>query len=171
MKYKISEKRKEKKNFPCPIPNSTRSGFTLLELLIVIAILAIIIASVLPSLINFSRSSLLNTETQEAVTLINRARLLSVSSKNDNRFGVHFEAGKLVLFQGAIYTTGVSTNEEHVFDTRLTSTTTINGGGSEVLFAKVTGSTSQNATTTLFVVGTTASTTILIRQTGVATIY
>lgn len=154
------------------IPYSTRRGFTALELLIVIAILGILLATIVPSFLNFRRYSILNTETQELVTIINRARLLSVSSKNDQQFGVHLDAGNVVLFQGATYTAGTSTNEAHSFNPALTlSPITINGGGADVLFEKVTGATAQNATTTLLVIGTTASTTVIIRPTGVVTIY
>lgn len=151
--------------------NKNTRGFSALELVIVIAILAALLASIVPSFMNFRRSSILNTETQELVTVINRARLLSVSSKNDQQFGVHFEAGRVVLFQGAAYSAGATTNEAHMFNSMLTlSPITINGGGAELLFEKVTGATSQNATTTLLVVGTTASTTVVVRPTGVATI-
>ncbi len=149
----------------------TRSGFTALEIVIVISILGVLIATIIPSFVTFRQKSILNTETMELLTTINRARLLSVSSKNDNQFGVYFESGKIVLFQGTTYVATSTTNEEHIFDLSLTiATTTINGGGSEVVFQKITGATTQNATTTLLVTGTTASTTVLILQTGVATI-
>ena len=151
--------------------NKHSRGFTMIEMLVVIVIMSVLASVILPSLLNFRRSSLLNTETQEVVTLVNRARLLSVSSKNDERFGVHFEPSKLVLFQGATYTDGVATNEEHYFDSAISSATSINGGGSEILFAKVTGAASQTATTTLLFTGTTASSTVLIRKSGVVTIF
>lgn len=150
--------------------NCYSRGFTLLEIIISIAIFSVILATVIPSLMTFRRSSILNTETQEVVTLANRARLLSVSSKNDQQFGVHFESGKVVLFQGATYTAGAPTNEERVLDSSITGTTVLDGGGSEVLFAKVTGEASKVATTTLLVSGTTSSTTVLILKTGVVTI-
>jgi prepilin-type N-terminal cleavage/methylation domain-containing protein len=146
-------------------------GFTALELLIVISILGLLLATIIPSFLSFRQKSILNTETQELLTTINRARLLSVSSKNDQQFGVHLESGKVVLFQGATYTSGASTNETHIFDTAVTlSSISISGGGSEVVFQKVTGATTQNATTTLLVAGTTASTTVLIRLSGIGTI-
>ncbi len=147
-------------------------GFTALEVMIVIAILAILLATILPSFMNFRRSSLLNTDTMNLVTLINRARLLSVSSKDDERYGIHLESSKAVLFKGATYSASEPTNETHIFSTGLTlSNIAIKGGGSEVLFAKVTGATTQNATTTLLVTGTTSSTTVLIYPSGIATIY
>lgn len=151
---------------------SNKHGFTALEILIVIAILGLLLATIVPSFQSFRQKSILNTETMELVTTISRARLLSVSSKNDQQYGVHFESGKVVLFQGTTYATSSATNEEYIFNSVLTlATTTINGGGSEVVFQKVTGATTQNATTTLLVTGTTASTTVLIRQSGAVTIY
>lgn len=148
-------------------------GFTALEILIVIAILGILMSVILPSFMNFRRSSLLNTDTMNLITLINRARLLSVSSKDDDKYGIHLEASKAVLFKGGSYDVASSTNEVHIFSTGLTlSNIEISGGGSEVLFEKVTGATTNgvNATTTLLVTGTTSSTTVLILPTGVATI-
>lgn len=153
------------------IQHSTRRGFTALELIIVIAILAILLATILPSFTNFRRNSMLNTDTMNLVTLINRARLLSVSSKDDEQYGIHLESSKAVLFKGATYSASEPTNETHIFSTGLAlSSIAINGGGSEVLFEKVTGATTQNATTTLLVTGTTSSTTVLILPTGIATI-
>lgn len=151
--------------------NSPKKGFTAIEILMVIAILGVLLAVILPSFTNFRRASLLNTDTMNLVTLINRARLLSISAKDDNQFGIHLESGKAVLFKGATYSAGASTNETHTFSTGLTlSSIAINGGGSEILFEKVTGAASQNATTTLLVTGTTSSTTVLILPTGIATI-
>ncbi len=152
--------------------NKLLRGFTALEVMIVIAILAILLATILPSFMNFRRSSLLNTDTMNLVTLINRARLLSVSSKDDDRYGIHLESSKAVLFRGDTYSDSEPTNETHTFSTGLTlSSIAINGGGAEVLFKKITGATTQNATTTLLVTGTTSSTTVLILPTGIATIY
>lgn len=152
--------------------NTNQKGFSLLELLIVIAILALILATVLPSFTNFRRSSLLNTETMNIVTLVNRARLLSVSAKNDTHYGIHFEAGKVVLFDAAAaYSSTDPTNEVYNAPSGITiSSIVVNGGGSDVLFDKITGETSNNATTTILVVGTTASSTLIVRPTGVVTI-
>lgn len=180
MEFRIKKTTQNKRgNFLNPIQDSifniryyTSHGFTVLELLIVISILAVLLTIVVSSFSSFRRSSVLNTEVQELVTVINRARLLSVSSKNDQQFGVHLESGKVVLFEGSTYSAGASTNETHTFNSMLTlSPVVVSGGGAEVLFEKVTGATAQNATTTLLVTGTTASTTVVIRPTGVATIF
>lgn len=151
------------------ITSAKSRGLTLLELLIVIGILALLVATIVPSFLSFRRNSILNTETQEVITIINKARLSAMSSKGDMKYGVHLESGKIVLFPGTTYTGGASGNEEHILDVALTfSTITVNGGGANVVFEKITGATSQNATTTLLVTGSTASTTIVIHPTGIA---
>lgn len=148
-------------------------GFTILEIIIVISILGVIFSMILPSLTSFRQKSILNTEAQGMTTLINKARLSSMSSKNDQQYGIHFEAGKIVLFEGTTYTAGAGTNEEHLFDTVLTlAPITINGGGAETVFQKITGGTNQNSTTTLkVIVNNSASTTIIILPSGIATIF
>ncbi|OIO30944.1 hypothetical protein AUJ77_01225 [Candidatus Nomurabacteria bacterium CG1_02_43_90] len=145
-------------------------GFSALEILVVMGILAVLLSSIIPSFLNFRRNTILNTETQELMTIINRARLLSVSSKNDQPFGVHLESGKAVLFEGVTYSAVSATNDAHVFDPSLTLVFAVGGGGAEVLFQKVTGATNQDATTTLLVTGTTGSTTIHVFPTGIASI-
>lgn len=148
---------------------SNTRGVTFLELIIAVGILGLLLAVITPSFLNFRRNSILNTETQEVITIINKARLSAMSSKGDMKYGVHLESGKIVLFPGTIYTGGASGNEEHILNSALTfSVITVNGGGANVVFEKITGATSQNATTTLLVTGSTASTTIVIHPTGIA---
>jgi prepilin-type N-terminal cleavage/methylation domain-containing protein len=154
----------------------SQRGFTALEILIVIAILGILVAVIFPPLINFRRSSVLNVETQEMVTLINKARLSSMSSKGDVQYGVHFATTSITIFQGATYVFGATGNEEHVFDPTVSIGTAgsivVNGGGTDVLFQRITGATDQNATTTLSVVAnTSASSTVVVRSSGVVTLY
>lgn len=148
----------------------TNRGLTFLEITISLGILAVLLVVIIPSFMDFRRNSILNTETQNVITLVNKARLSSMSSKEDFQYGIHFEAGKVVLFQGDTYTAGAGTNEELVLNTALTlSSVVVNGGGADVVFQKVTGATNQNATTTLLVTGGTASTTILVLPSGVVT--
>lgn len=146
-------------------------AFTVIELIIVVAILGVLMTIITSSFANFHRNSILNTEAINLVTLINKARVLSISAKNDTQYGVHLESGKAVLFEGGAYSPSSSTNETHIFETGLTlSNITVQGGGTEIVFNKITGSTSNSATTTLLITGTTASTTVVVMGTGVVSI-
>ncbi|MFA5997239.1 MAG: type II secretion system protein [Candidatus Paceibacterota bacterium] len=144
---------------------SLRRGYTLLELLVVIAILGLIMAITIPSFSEFRQNSALNADTMNVITLINRARLLSVSDKGDKQYGIYLSSTSSILFASSTFaSSATSTRETYT----LSSGITMSGTASEIVFAKVTGVASTAATTTLL--GTTSSTTILIYPTGIATI-
>ncbi|MEK7460108.1 MAG: type II secretion system protein [Patescibacteria group bacterium] len=150
-----------------------KRGFTAIEILFAIGILGIIMAIIVPSFSNFRKASLINTETQDIVSFINKSRLSSMSSKADLTYGVHFDSNKVVVFSTPTYSAVESTNETRMLNSLLYfAGTQIEGGGSDVVFQKVTGSTNKYATTTLKFVGTTAtSTTFVIRPSGVVIAY
>jgi prepilin-type N-terminal cleavage/methylation domain-containing protein len=145
-------------------------GYTLVELIAVVAIISILMVIIIPSFTDFRRNSQLNVAAMNLVTLLNKARTLSISGKNDTQYGVHLEASKAVLYRGATYVSNASTNETYSFDSGLSlSSITINGGGSEVLFDRWTGATNNDASMVLSVTGTSKSTTLLVRNTGIIT--
>lgn len=149
---------------------STTRGFTALELAIVIAIVAVLAAIVISSFATFRKTVAINTETEDTASFINRARANTISSKNDQQFGIHFQSDRLVMFQGTTYSAGAGTNETHLLNSSVAATTTVEGGGVDMVFQKVTGVTTQNATTTLSVVGGAASSTIIIYPTGIISV-
>jgi prepilin-type N-terminal cleavage/methylation domain-containing protein len=149
------------------IPNSAHRGYTFIELLIVLAIIGIIMAVTIPSFSKFRQNSALNADTMNVITLINRARLLSVSSKADSQYGIYLSSTSSILFAGTTFASSpVATRETYALSNGVSMT----GTASEIVFAKVTGVPSVSATTTILVTGTTSSTTVLILPTGIATI-
>lgn len=149
------------------IPYSTRRGYTFIELLIVIAIIGVIMAITIPSFSRFRENSNLNIDTMNVITLMNRARLLSISEKGDSQYGVHLSSTSTILFAGPTFSgSPTSTRETYTLSSGITMT----GTASDIIFDKVTGKASTAATTTLIVTGTTASTTILVYLTGISTI-
>ena len=73
-----------------------------------------------------------------------------MARQEDSQWGVHFESNKYVLFKGSVYSAVDSYNEEITLPDVLTiSAITFNGGGSEVVFSKITGETLNFGTTTI----------------------
>lgn len=64
-------------------PHTQASGFTLLELMITVAILAILLAIAVPSFQGFTASSRLNSETNRIVGGINAARMEAVKANQN----------------------------------------------------------------------------------------
>jgi len=124
---------------------SSQKGFTLLELLLVLAIIAIIAAFTFPIYTGFQLSQIHDTRTEEIVQALRQAQSKSMAGQNDSSWGVYFDSSnnKFVIFQGTSYASRVS---DYDYETELESTLSlsnisINGGGSEVVFTKIDGST------------------------------
>lgn len=75
-------------------------GFTLLEILLVIGIIAVLISISSPFLLDFYRSWQIETTGQEIVQTARRAQLKAVSGEMDSNFGVRFSANQYALFRG-----------------------------------------------------------------------
>ena len=150
-----------------------QTGFTLLEIVIVVAIFGVVASIVTLPFLTFRQQTILNTQTEEIITLINKARLSTMASKGGVQYGVRFEADRVILFQGSVYNPLAVTNEVKMIDPALQlSLPTDNGGTTDdILFDFITGGTSQNSTTTLIVTSRPqASSTVVINPSGVVTL-
>ncbi len=145
-------------------------GFTLLETLLTLGIVAIIAAISLMSLSNFNKDKVLAIEAEKVLSLITKARSLTLAAKDGSAYGVHFEERKTVLFKGGSYSSGASTNQIQLLNDEITiSAIALTGGGAEVVFQKLTGVTTQNGTVTLAAIRDASQTKIItIAVTGIA---
>lgn len=150
----------------------TARGFTLLELLIVVAVLALLAGIILSSFTEFRNSKVLDTAVEDVLTLLSQARGDTLASKDDYQYGVHLEADRVVLYRGATYSGGDANNQTTMLDDALEITTiTLVGGGSDILFDRLTGKTTQSGTFVIRVESDTAKTrTITVNGTGIASV-
>jgi|SRR3989338_6195061 len=88
-----------------------KRGITPIELIIVIAVLAIIVAIVLPQFAQIREEQVLKGVTSEVLSALNKARLETISSYNSSQYGVHFEPTQIVIFRGTSYSSGAADNE------------------------------------------------------------
>ncbi len=121
------------------------SGFTLIEMLLVIAIIAIISGISIPVYQSFQVRNDLDIATASIVQSLRRAAVLSQAVDNDTSWGVYVTSGSLTLFKGTSYATRDS-NFDELFDIPLTITPS---GVSEIVFTKFTGLPQTTGTITL----------------------
>ena len=122
--------------------NTKLSGFTLIELIVSMAIIAIFTGIITISLINIEpRSSLTTT----AATLISDIKLQQLKAmtggiKNNaaSEFGVFFENDKYILFSGINYTPADPSNTIVSYDENI-RLTSINFPGSQIVFNRIKG--------------------------------
>ena len=147
-------------------------GFSVVETIIVIAVGIILAAIIVSAFSGFRDSQALNSTAEEVVASINKARSESLASKNFLQHGIHFETNQVVVFQGITY----SPSDVNNVATKLSpfieiSSTSLNGGGADMVFQKFTGKTGQNGTITLRVKkNTTKIKIITVESTGVISI-
>lgn len=145
-------------------------GFTLIELLISLAIAGILVAVGVAAFSTMNRGEALQLEADKIVSLLGAARADTLAAKGGAQYGVHFEERKAVRFQGTTYSASDPNNRVQELHREVKiSATALLGGGSEVLFQKLTGRTAQSGTVTLTLVSDASKTKIVtIARTGVA---
>jgi len=119
-------------------------SFTLVEVLTIVGILIVLTAISIPAFRFFQKESDLNNSVEEIINTLRLAQNKTLASERAIQYGVHFETGEYVLFNGTIYNPSATDNEIHnlpksveIYEIELT------GGGSEVIFDRVTGTTNQ----------------------------
>lgn len=112
-----------------------RPGFTIIELIIVIAIFAITAATTLPFLGRFQQRETLSTITDDVTRALRTAQHKAMSGEQDTQWGVRFEPATYILYAGKSYK-----NRLQQFDRRRgVPRTLIFSGEQEINFAKRTG--------------------------------
>lgn len=125
-------------------------GFTVIELLLSLAIIAVISAIGISAMSPVNTDKALITETEKVLSLIVKARSETLAAKEGSVYGVHFEERQAVLFKGLTYSAGATGNQiQTLHDEVKISVFALSGGGSEVIFSKLTGATTQSGTVTL----------------------
>ncbi len=144
-----------------------RKGFTLIETLAVLFILAILSTIVFYSFSNFESGQILGKETNSVLSYLERARSESLSSLNSSPYGIYFNATSTTIFMGASYSAGSSPNEVYTLNPSVTiSSISLTGGVQQLYFNQVTGIPSATGTITLSLSEATSTKTVTIYETG-----
>lgn len=94
---------------PSPHPGYVRDGryaFTLVELLISIAVLALLATFIVSGLAAYRESAALDQAVDEALGLLREARALALASEGASSSGVYFASTSVALFPGGAYSDG-----------------------------------------------------------------
>lgn len=143
-------------------------GFTILELFIVLGIIFLLVSLVLSGLIGFKKDQALQKDTELIIELLNQARNQTISSKNQSEYGVHFSQSTATIFKGTSYSAGSSDNQNYPLNSTDTIITiSLNGGGTDVVFNRLSGETAQAGTVVLSSPGINQIKTVTIYGTGV----
>lgn len=144
-----------------------KGGFTLIELIVVVAILVVISGIIISAFVVFNHSQAVDKDTEMVVETLRLARSQTLASKNATQYGVHFSPLSITLFSGSSYVASASTNvvfSLHSGDT--ISSVTIPAGGEDVIFDRLTGATTDAGTVTVSSADLSLSKSVTIYSTG-----
>lgn len=110
-------------------------GFTLVEVMLVMALTFVVGVFVSPVGVSFYKSQLLNETSDGLVSALREAQSLSMSGKDNQAFGIYMGEGEYVVFTGDTYASRI-VSEDLVFPFATSVSIT---GPSEVTFSKLTG--------------------------------
>lgn len=119
-------------------------GFSLIEILIAIAIIVTLVILVLVSFSGLSANKTLIGSAEETVSLIKEARSKTFSSKESSQYGIHFETSRIVLFKGDTFSEPNPDNIEVTINSLVEiSDISLNDGGNDLVFQRLTGKTNE----------------------------
>jgi len=146
-----------------------RTGFTILEVLLVIGIIVLLVAATVPALGGWAARSQLNNFPLQAIDSLRRAEARATSGSGNNDHGVHFESGQFVLFEGSTYSAIDPDNQTVSLPANMTiSAISLTGGGADVIFEKPTGETTTDGTITFEYTPNGTTVTISVNELGLA---
>jgi prepilin-type N-terminal cleavage/methylation domain-containing protein len=145
----------------------SKSGFTAVELLVVLGIMALIAMIFLSTFISFRKNQALISDTDTVIEVLRQARNQTLTSKNSSVYGVHFGTGTITIFTGSTYTSGAAGNQDFLLNSEDTIlTVSLTGGGRDVVFDRLTGESSQSGTIVVSSQNISQSRTVTVYKTG-----
>lgn len=161
---------KNKKTYlPSRIAGSNQ-GITALEILAVVAVLAIIFKIIIPQFAKSREQAVLKSAVNDTLSSIDKARGETLSSLNSSSYGVHFQSDKVIIFKGTVFSVGDVNNETISIVTPASITNVTLGGVSgtsgDFYFNRLSGAPSSSGTITLS--STSLSRVVTLSATGVA---
>lgn len=110
-------------------------GYTLLEVLLSVAIISIIAGLSVPVFQSFQNKNDLSVATENLSNALQRAQIFSAGIKNDDYWGVKVENSQIILFEGNNFA-----NRDQNFDEVFKISSMISfSGDTELIFDKLTG--------------------------------
>jgi prepilin-type N-terminal cleavage/methylation domain-containing protein len=129
-----------------------KKGLTLVELLVVLAIISTLSVGLSPKIINFYNRYSLDADFQDLIQVIRLAETKAMQSEGSSPYSVHFvtgNGGSFTLFRGSNFSGRDSSYDEvHILPTALNLSLSI-GSSTDIIFSKYEATTTNTGTITL----------------------
>lgn len=128
----------------------TNQGFTLVEITISLAVMTLLTAMLFSGLSSSKNNQALSTGVEIILSALGEARTKTLSSENNQSYGVYLRTDKVVIFPGAVFSEQNPLNQEFKLENPIyISTTSLAVSTSTLLFLRVTGEVANYGTITV----------------------
>jgi Tfp pilus assembly protein FimT len=149
--------------------NFYKKGISVVELLVVFAVLAVIFSVVIPQFSKIREQQVLKSAVGDILSSLNKAQTRTLASVDASSYGVHFSSSEVIIFKGTVFSEGSIDNEViNIISPATISTITLTGGGANIFFNRLSGAPS--VTGFIIVSSTNFTKTITISATGSASV-
>ena len=152
---------------------SKTRGITAIGVLIAIGIIGMMSSIVLSAFGQFRARQTLDASVEEVLAAFSAAHLDTVSSKNDDTYGVNLKNGEVIYFKGGVYPGDNDVNNMHfVLPGGIeVANVSLNGGGNYIYYKRLSGATNYFGTFDVQVrSNTNLKTTVTVNQSGATSI-
>jgi len=118
--------------------HALRSGFTIIELLVVMAIMAIVVAFSVTAIQSYAQQQQLRAAEAELVSLFRETKQRTVAAESDTQFGLRLATSSITRFVGDTYDPAAANNLQVLFS-GVALTSSFANGVDEIQFARLTG--------------------------------
>jgi len=125
---------------------SALKGFSLAEMLVVLAIIAIMASIIVSSFSGMGKKEILETTTTSIISVLNEAKSQAISSKDASNYGVRILNNKIISFKNNY---GIENKE--IIISNIVTISTSTGIGADIIFNNVSGNTNVSGTITITV--------------------
>ena len=129
-----------------------KKGLTFIELLVVLALLAVLVAASVPVLHLFQKKNALQGDAEKVLSILEAAQNKTLASTGPGQYGVYFDqsSARYILFKGASYgSRDPSLDFSYNFSPEV-ALSEVNLDNSQVVFERISGSASQTGTVVIF---------------------
>ncbi len=148
--------------------NFYKKGITILEIIIVIAVVGILARVVYPQLVKIKQTQVLKNASEDIISASNKAKSETLASLDSYNYGIHFQVDKIIIFRGTSYVSNDANNEIiDIISPASISTISLSGGGTDFYFNRQSGTPNKNGSVVVSIAGDSNLTkTITISATG-----
>jgi prepilin-type N-terminal cleavage/methylation domain-containing protein len=115
-------------------------GFTVIEILVVLAILGFLIMIVVPSFQTMRSNQILKSAVLDVVSALEKSKSQTLSSIDSSEYGVHFATDEVVIFKGQTFSSGDPNNEKVPLSSGVSvSAINLTGGATDFYWNKLSG--------------------------------